>query len=223
MTASSAIRDEIVAIGRRLLLDGIERGTSGNVSARTGATMIVTPSGVGYDTLSPNDLAEVFDDGRYRGALEPTREWRLHRAIYRARSDIGAIVHTHSPFATTVACMRRPIPAVHYYVALAGGAEIRCAEYATFGTQELADHTVRALEGRTACLLANHGLVALGATPTAAMHLATAIETVAMLYVRTLTTGEPVLLSEDEIAAAARRFERYGTQAGGDPELRPIA
>ena len=165
----------------------------------------------------------MYDDGSYRGELEPTSEWRLHRAIYRARPDAGAIVHTHSPYATTVACLRRAIPAVHYYIALAGGSTVRCAAYATFGSQALADNAVLALHDRHACLLANHGLIAIGTTPVAAMKLAIAIETVAMQYVQTLAIGEPVLLSDEEVAAAARRFASYGTQTGGDPELRRLA
>ena len=145
-----------------------------------------------------------------RGTRVPSSEWRIHRDIYRARPDTAAIVHTHAPFATSLACLNRGIPAFHYMVAVAGGKDIRCAPYATFGTQALSDHAVAALDGRKACLLANHGMIAIGAALPAALALAVEVETLAEMYWRALQLGEPVVLSDAEMDLVIAKFRTYG-------------
>ena len=144
------------------------------------------------------------------GTRLPSSEWRFHRDIYRARPGTSAIVHTHAPFATSLACLHRDIPAFHYMVAVAGGSDIRCASYATFGTQDLSDHALAALDGRNACLLANHGMIALGTTLDAALALAIEVETLAEMYWRALQVGEPVILPADEMDAVIAKFRTYG-------------
>ena len=155
---------------------GINRGTSGNLSVRIAGGLLITPSGVPYDSLRPGKIVAMQIDGSHTGAWEPSSEWRLHRDIYRARENTGAVVHAHPGFATALACLRRGIPAFHYMIAVAGGSDIRCAPYATFGTQALSDGALQALDGRTACLLANHGMVCLGSDLAAALALAVEVE-----------------------------------------------
>jgi L-fuculose-phosphate aldolase len=184
---------------------GLAPGTSGNVSARTARGALVTPSGWPWEDLQAADLVEIVD-GKPRGRLPPTSEAPLHLAIYAARPEVGAIVHTHSRFATTLACLRRDLPASHYMLAVAGGAVVRCASYATYGSHALAEAALAALEDRQACLLANHGLVALGDTPAAALAVAREVEYCAELHWRALAVGEPVLLDADEIARVGARL-----------------
>jgi L-fuculose-phosphate aldolase len=147
------------------------------------------------------------------GKREPSSEWRFHRDILATRPDVGAVVHTHAMFATTLSCLRRGIPAFHYMVAMAGGDSIRCAPYATFGTQALSDHAVKALKGRKACLLANHGMIAVGGTLAEAMALAVEVETLAAQYWRALQVGKPILLPKAEMRRVLAKFATYGHQA----------
>jgi len=189
---------------------GFNLGTSGNLSVRVTGGMLITPSGVPYENLGEDDIVFVDLDGHAQGALEPSSEWRFHRDLYRRRDDAGAVVHAHPAHATSLACLGRSIPAFHYEVALAGGHDIRCARYATFGTQELSDHVLTALEGRRACLMANHGLVCLGPDLPAALALARRVEQLAQMYRQCLQVGEPDLLSEEEMARVAEKFRRYG-------------
>ena len=146
------------------------------------------------------------------GQRTASTEWRIHRDIYQAYPGTGSVVHTHSPFATTLACLRRPIPAFHYEVAFAGGHDIRCGDYATFGTQELSDHALAALKGRRACLLANHGALAFGESIEAAVVLAERVEALARLYWQALQVGEPQLLDEVEMARVVKEFSTYGKE-----------
>ena len=205
------VRARVVAAARRLRELGLNPGRSGNASARFGSGFLVTPSGLAYDRMEPADLAFVeIDGGAARGARRPSSEWRLHRDLYASRPEAGGIAHTHSPFATTLACLRRPIPAFHYEVAFLGGADLRCAEYATFGTQSLSDHALAALAGRRACLLANHGAIAAGASVEEAVELAERVEALARVYWQALQAGEPVLLDEVEMAQVLEKFRAYG-------------
>jgi L-fuculose-phosphate aldolase len=206
---SQAIREAIVAAARRLSDLGYNQGKSGNVSARVDEGFLVTPTGVAYQRLTPAGLSFVRADGSHEGA-EPSSEWRIHRDIYARREEAGAVVHTHSPAATALACLRRGIPSFHYEVAFAGGADIRCSDYATFGTEELSRLALAALEGRNACLLANHGLLALGADLEAALAVAEKVEYLARLYCEALQIGEPVLLDEAEMARVLAKFASYG-------------
>lgn len=194
---------------------GLSPGKSGNISARCGEGMLITPTGIAYADLRPADI--VFLDAKGRaaaGALRPSSEWQFHLAIYTARPEIGAIVHCHSHHATALACTRREIPAFHYMVAVAGGDNIRCAPYATFGTEPLGAYALAALRARQACLLANHGQIALGPTPEKALAMAAEVETLAAQYCAALTIGEPVLLEGDEMARVIAKFRDYGQQCG---------
>ncbi len=205
------LRGELVQTARRMSELGLTPGMSGNVSVRTPGGFLVTPSGMPYADLVPADAVEVRMDGALRpGQRAPSSEWQLHRDVLAARPDAHAIVHTHSLFCTTVACLRRPIPAIHYLVVLAGSDEIPCAEYATFGSPELAAAAVRALGAGHACLLANHGMVALGPTLPAALRLAAEVETLAAQYWHAAQLGAPHVLDRDELQRVRHRFTEYG-------------
>lgn len=212
-----ALRRALIATARRLGAERLNRGTAGNVSVRTAEDgtpgFLVTPTGMDYSALAPEDIVFVGLDGTPRGRRRPSSEWRFHRDIYAARPDLGAIVHAHAPFATTLACLRRDIPPFHYMIARFGGSTVRCAPYATFGSQALSDAAVTALEGRRACLLANHGLIACGRDLGQALALAVELEELCEQYWRALAVGEPVLLGEAEMAVVIEKFRTYGQQA----------
>jgi len=210
--AERGLRVRIIDAARRMNASGMNQGRSGNVSARVEGGFLVTPTGVPYEELNPPDLVFMRRDGERVGTYTPSSEWRIHRDIYEKRAEAGAIVHTHSPYATSIACLRRGIPPFHYEVAFVGGNDIRCAEYSTFGTQELSDHALAALEGRQACLLANHGVVALGRDIDAAFAMAAKVEALARLYWQALQAGEPVLLDEAEMARVLEKFRTYGRE-----------
>lgn len=202
----------IVAVAQAIDLAGFCPSKSGNVSARTDAGFLITPSGLPYAQTLSDDLIELSLDGMVlSGARKPSSEWPFHAAIYRARPEAQAIVHTHSPRATALSCTRRGIPAFHYMIALCGGADIRCADYATFGTPELAENAVRALEGRKAVLLANHGVIALGASLAGAHQIVAEVENLAGQYLDILAAGlEPVILDAAEMARVSAKFAGYG-------------
>ena len=207
------VRASMVQACRGMNAAGLNQGTSGNVSVRHGATMLITPSATPYETMAPDMIAGMPVGGPYgdwSGPLKPSTEWRFHLDILRGRADVGAVVHAHSPYCTTLAVARRGIPACHYMIAAFGGTDVRCAPYATFGTAELSTHTLAALEGRTACLLANHGMIACGDTLERAMWRAVELETIARQYWQALLIGGPVLLNGAEVAEAAAKFGSYG-------------
>lgn len=205
------IREKIVAVAKAIDVAGFAPNKSGNVSARADGGMLITPSGLPYARMTPADIVSLGLDGAIYSGAKPSSEWPFHAAIYAARPDALAIVHTHSPKATALACARRPIPAFHYMIAYCGGHDIRCADYATFGTPELAESVVRGLEGRKAVLLANHGVVAIGATLEGAYAIAAEVENLAGEYLAILSAGlEPVILDEVEMARVTERFAGYG-------------
>jgi len=205
------LRDELVATAKRMSELGLTPGMSGNVSVRSPAGMIVTPSGMPYSDLRPDDAVEMKMDGAVRpGQKTPSTEWQLHRDILGSRTDVQAIVHTHSLYSTTLSMLRRAIPAVHYMIVLAGSDEIPCAEYATFGSAELALRAVTALRGGDACLLANHGMVALGQSLASALKLAAEVETLASQYWHAAQVGSPHVLDRNELLAVRARFAEYG-------------
>jgi L-fuculose-phosphate aldolase len=205
------LRDDLVATARRMSELGLTPGTSGNVSVRTTSGFLVTPSGMSYASIIPDDLVEIRADGHMRpGQRKPSSEWQLHRDVLAARKDCAAIVHTHSLYCTTIACLRRPIPAIHYMITLAGTDEIPCAEYATFGSPELAANVVRALAEGRAALMANHGMVALGDSLSSALHLAAEIETLAAQFWHAVQIGAPVILDRDELARVRSKIGGYG-------------
>ncbi len=215
MSAEAALRADIVRVAQAMDRAGFAPSKSGNVSARHGEGLIITPSGLPYAATAPDDLVALDLEGRVgSGERKPSSEWPFHTAIYRARPDARAIVHTHSPRATALACARRGIPAFHYMIALCGGPDVRCADYATFGTPELAESAVRGLEGRKAVLLANHGVIALGASLDGAYAVAAEVENLAGQYLDLLAAGlTPVILDEAEMARVAERFAGYGKVA----------
>lgn len=230
--ASPPVEDDV----RRALLDtaramaghGLNHGSAGNVSVRWhrggGDGLLITPSALPCERCTIDDLVWMpIDDAgaggdpaappRADGHRRPSSEWRFHLDLYRCRADIGALVHAHAPHATALACLpavqRDGIPAFHYMVAAAGGIDVRCAPYATFGTQALSDHVVAALDGRRACLLAHHGMIAVGATLDAALALAVELEWLARTYGLALALGGPARLPDDEMARVLERFRDY--------------
>ncbi len=211
------LREAVVASARAMNALGINQGTSGNISVRHGATMLITPSATPYDTMRPGDLAAMpLDDpaGRWVGPLKPSTEWRFHRDILRGRPDAEAVVHTHAPYCTTLAVARREIPACHYMIGVFGGAPIRCAPYAPFGTAALAEAALAALQDRTACLLANHGMIVVGPSLQKAMWLAVELETLARQYYQSLLIGGPHILTDAELAEAMASLSGYGLAHG---------
>lgn len=212
--ANKKLRREIIANARLFNTTGLSVGTSGNLSARTKKGYLITPTGVPYDDLMPDDIVEIdLKDKIISGKLVPSSEWPFHKAIYTSRKEVNAIVHVHSPYATGIACTRQDIPAFHYMVAIIGGNSIRCAPYATFGTEELSRNAVKALEDRKACLLANHGMIALGEDVNAAFKLAGEVENLARQYWISKQFGEPVLLSDVEMLINVEKFKNYGRQS----------
>jgi len=211
-----ALRQAIIDKCRWMNATGLNQGTSGNISARYGARMLITPSATPYDALTPEMIASMpVEGGGWEGPLKPSSEWRFHLDILRARPDAGTVVHTHAPYSTALAIARRDIPPVHYMIACFGGSDVRCSDYATFGTEALSKAALRALEGRKACLLANHGMIATGADLEQAMWLAVELETLARQYWNALQIGGPVLLSKAEIAEALQVFSGYGLVGKG--------
>jgi L-fuculose-phosphate aldolase len=214
------LRTMVVTACRELTRRGLTHGTSGNVSVRYDARrFFVSPSGMDYEVLQAGDVPLMDLDGRWFGRCRPSSEWRFHRDILESRPDVGAIVHTHSPRATALACTGRGIPAFHYMVAVAGGRDIRCAPYCTFGTQQLSDAALTALQDRKACLLANHGVIATGADLASAVALAGEIENLAQQYCAALTLGEVRILDDAEMSRVIEKFRTYGQQHAADPDL----
>jgi len=212
MRDSRDLRHAVIATALDMNALGINRGKSGNVSARIDTGFLITPSGIAYADIVPDDVVAMGLDGSVDATRKPSSEWRFHRDIYASRDDVHAIVHTHSPFATTLACLDRGIPAFHYMIAVAGGSDIRCASYATFGTQQLSDHALQALAGRRACLLAHHGMIAVGDSLKGALALAVEVETLAEMYWRAMQIGEPQVLSMQEMETVLEKFAAYGSR-----------
>ncbi len=209
----SALAESVIDAALTMSTSGLSAGRSGNVSVRDGNRVLITPTGMAYEDLVPSDIVSMALDGSVLpGSRKPSSEWHFHAAIYAAREDVHAIVHTHSNAATALACLEEGIPAFHYMVAAAGGADIRCAPYATFGTEELAALAVGALEDRRACLLAHHGVIACGADLVKTYDLAVEVETLAEQYGRARLLGSVPLLSDDEMHRVLDKFKGYGQQ-----------
>lgn len=218
---SHELRRAVIDTAQAMNEAGINVNKAGNVSVRCcrgrHAGLLITPTGLGYETLQAADLVFLrLADGRATGARAPSSEWRFHLDIHRARPELAAIVHTHSPSATALACHGRGIPSFHYMVAAAGGTDIRCAPYATFGTQELSDRALAALAGRKACLLAHHGVIAGETSLPRALALAIEVEHLARMYLAACALGEPPRLADDEMARVLAKFERYGQPGRGN-------
>jgi L-fuculose-phosphate aldolase len=207
-----ALRTAIVAACRQLNDSGLNQGMAGNISVRLGDNILITPTATPYDTMRPEDIAAFPLSGGAEdaiGPLRPSSEWRFHRDLLRERDDVAAVVHAHPPYATALAIARRGIPPCHYMVATFGGEDVRCAEYATFGTAALSDAVTRAMEGRHACLMANHGMLATGRDLAQAMWRAIELEALARQYVLAQAAGGAVLLSSHDIAQARDMFASY--------------
>ncbi len=214
----AVLRAEMVDACRRMNSSGINQGTSGNLSARLGDGFLITPTSLPYDRMQPEDLARMAFDGSFSGPRRPSSEWRFHRDILQRRADVAVVLHCHSVYATTLAVQHRAIPAFHYMVAVAGGASIRCSPYATFGTQLLSDLALEALADRRACLLGQHGQIALGDTPAGALGLAIEVETLARVYVQALVLGEPPVLDDAEMTRVIERMRRMGYGLSPEPD-----
>lgn len=220
-----SLRQDLILSAQAMTACGLNQGTAGNLSVRNEwegqAGFWTTPTGMDYASLQEDDIVFVAMD-QASNAEWPQRtaassrkassEWRLHLDLYRAHPGAGAILHAHSPFATSLACLRRDIPPFHYMIARFGGSTVRCAPYALFGTQALSDAAVRAMEERSACLLANHGMVVCAAGLKPALAAAVELEALCEQYWRACQLGEPVLLDEAEMAAVRERFADYGKQ-----------
>ena len=210
-------REALILAARAMARRGLNRGTSGNLSLRgdagqTGDGFWITPTGMDYDSLEPEDIPWMDLSGEARGRRAPSSEWRFHRDIYASRPEAGAVLHAHSPFAVSLACLREDIPPFHYMIARFGGDTLRCGQYATFGTQALSDHTLAALSERQGCLMANHGMVVVGSSLREALALGEELETLCEQYWRACQLGRPVLLTPEEMADALARFAGYGRQ-----------
>lgn len=221
MSTDLGIRTAIVRALQSLAALGLNRGTAGNVSARGDGGFYVSPTGIPYAGMRPEQIVFVRWDGSYDGAIRPSSEWRFHRDVLRERPEFDAVVHTHSPYATAVSVLEHDLPPIHYMVAAAGGRDIRCARYATFGTAELGDEIVLALRDRRACLMAHHGLLAAGSTLERALALAVTVEEMAQLYLQVLPHGPLKLLSDDEMQRVVEKFATYGQPPQTPPEPPP--
>lgn len=214
------LRCEIIATCLQMNATGLNQGTSGNVSVRCGDGFLITPSGVPYDRLESRDIVLMAMDGSFRVETDrkPSSEWRFHRDIMSGKSEVGAVVHAHPTYATTLAIRGMAIPAVHYMIAAAGGNTIPCAPYATYGSETLSRNVIQALNNRSACLLANHGMIATGPSLAKAMWLAVEVETLARQYFNSLLIGGPNILPDDEIDRVIEKFKSYGLNAEDDPK-----
>ncbi len=201
---------QIIDACLRMQSEGINQGSAGNISVRSNDGFLITPSGMAYERMAPEDMVQMSLEGKPTGKWKPSSEWRMHLDIYRSRPEAGAVVHAHSTFCTALACLRRDIPPFHYMVAVAGGRDIRCSDYALFGTQELSDAMLAALEGRRACLLGTHGMICFHDNLERALKLAIEVEALAKQYWHACQAGEPVLLSDEEMAPVIERFGGYG-------------
>ena len=205
----NSLRLQLLDVSQRLLDQGLNRGTSGNAAVRCGDGMLITPSAMAVANMTPADMVRMDLNGNVLCGGKPTSEWRFHCDILANRPDVGAVIHTHSAFATTLACLRKDVPAVHYMIAAAGGNMIRCTPYALFGEQTLSDYALSALEGRKACLLANHGMIALGSDLADALTVAIEVEFLCELYWRTLQAGEPHILTPQQMHDVQEKFVDY--------------
>lgn len=210
---NDALRLGLIETAIAMSRSGINQGTSGNLSVRFQDGMLITPSGMDYEGLEPADIVFVNETGMPEGRRQPSSEWRIHQDIYAAHSEAGAILHAHSTACTALACLGKPIPAFHYMVAVAGGRDIPCAPYATFGSQELSDSVVAALDDRNACLMANHGLICLAENLDRALALAIEVEQLAQTYLLCLSVDEPFILDDEEMDRVLLKFKTYGAQS----------
>ena len=213
MNDTGALREQAVAAMRRLDALGMNRGSTGNLSLRCGAGMLITPTGMAADELEPDDMVWLGWDGTLQGKWQASSEWPFHRAVYAKRGELQAIVHTHSVHATALACLRRELPSFHDMVAVAGGASVSCVPYHLFGSEALSQAVAEAMRERDACLLANHGQIALADTPASALELAAEVEILAEQYWKVLCLGHPIVIPDAEMTVVLEKFRTYGQTA----------
>lgn len=206
------LKAAVLATAKAMNAERLNRGAAGNVSVRHGNGFLITPTGMAYDACQAEDVVLVSLDGKPTGRRKPSSEWRFHRDIYAERPEAGAVVHAHAPFAVSLACMGCAIPPFHYMVARFGGTDVRCADYATFGSQALSGAVLAALHERCGCLMAHHGMVVFGKDLDHALALAIEMEALCEQYWRVLQIGAPRLLDEDEMARVLAAFRDYGRQ-----------
>jgi len=209
------IREKIIALCKQMNATGLNQGTSGNISAVYNKNMLITPSGIPYDEMQPEQIASVSliqDGDDYEGPCKPSSEWHFHRAILKSNPAFGAVVHTHSNYATVLSIGRQMIPACHYMIAAFGGNTVRCADYATFGTKALSDNIIKAMQDRSACLMANHGMVVAGENLDKAMWAAVELETLSKQYYEARLLGGMVILPKSEMDVVLEKFKSYGLQ-----------
>jgi len=209
---TTALRQQLIETAQAMNASGLNQGTSGNLSVRCDDGMLITPSGMDYAGLTDDDIVWMDYLGNCRGNRKPSSEWRFHAAIYAHRAEAQAILHAHPVNCAALACLGKGIPAFHYMVAIAGGKDIRCADYATFGTAELSDHVIKAMVDRKACLMEHHGLTCFAKDLSGALALAIEIEQLAAVYSRILAMGDPVILDDEEMARVLEKFSSYGVQ-----------
>jgi L-fuculose-phosphate aldolase len=207
--SKQGLHQQLLDVSHRMVGLGLNRGSSGNASVRDGDGMLITPSALSVAEMTLASMVRMDLHGNVLEGGKPSSEWRFHSDILAARPEIGAVVHAHSMFATTIACMRRDVPAVHYMIALAGGDSIPCTPYSIFGEQELSDHALHALQGRKACLLGNHGMIALGTDLADALAVAVEVEFVCEVYWRTLQAGGPNILTAQQMHDVKEKFVEY--------------
>lgn len=206
------MRQTLIDSARKMTAAGLNKGTAGNLSVREGEGFLITPTGMDYEALTVDDIVFMRLDGSHEGTRKPSSEWRFHRDLYAARPEAGAVLHAHSPFATSLACLRRDIPPFHYMIARFGGDTLRCADYATFGTQALSEAALRAMENRSACLLANHGMLLHGRDLKQALDLGIELEALCEQYWRACQLGQPIVLDAEEMRTVLDKFGHYGQQ-----------
>lgn len=226
MQSNDDLKAHMVDICRRMNASGINQGTAGNLSVRAGDGFLITPTSLPYERMGPEDIVEMDFEGTFSGLHRPSSEWRFHRDILKHRTDINVVLHCHSVYATTLAVHHKTIPSFHYMTGVAGGTTIRCAKYATYGTQALSDNALDALADRLACLLGQHGQISLGKDLEAALWLGIEVETLSRLYVQALTLGDPPILSDEEMARVIQQMRQmsYGQApdlAGVNDTARP--
>lgn len=216
-TNTTSQRESIVKTAQQLVTLNLNRGTAGNIGVRNGEQLLVTPSGVPVDEMTSEMIVALDFNGETQSVYKPTSEWHIHRDVLAARPEINAVIHTHSPFSTTLACQQKEIPAFHYMIAAMGGDTIRCAPYALFGTEDLSQSAIAALHDRKACLLAHHGMIVVGADLKEALAVAVELESLCEQYWRVCQLGEPKILSDEQMQEVLEKFKNYGQWAEKSP------
>ncbi|MDR3440014.1 class II aldolase/adducin family protein [Telmatospirillum sp.] len=220
MDSQTAIRKEMIATCQRMNSEDLNVGSAGNLSVRIDGGFLITPSGIAYDKMDPSQIVEMDNEGRYYGDFIPSSEWRFHHDIFKARPDVDVVLHSHATHCAILACCRLDIPPIHYMVGVSGGSVVKCSGYATFGTQELSVEALEALGPRNACLLGNHGVIAVGKTLNGTFGVLAEVENLARIYIGTRMLGGGALLSDPQMDVVLQRFKTYGKQTDEiDPSI----